>query len=240
MTTINNVPNDVIAKMALSLPLADRNSLMRTSKAFMAACQSDPVWLPMVRALFLMKKQGATCYEIVKRFYESFTYWTNHILVPAAPKGAFARIGSLFWSSPKEIPFETNRKRLQNPNVGQELVPAYRTFECGILARDIEVAFHLYQTVPGFLQTGELIERAMAEGNWPMARELANTNENLQAVIASRLPPTLEEAAKIPPAPQTTPNASAPFLLPHEIETESLRPLPSAPPKEPESTSVGI
>jgi hypothetical protein len=85
--------------------------------------------------------------------------------------------------------------------------------------------------------TRKLIESAMAEGNWPMALELANTNENLQAVIAPRILPILQEAAKIPPAPQPTPNASAPSLLPHEIKTESLRPFPSAPPEEPESPS---
>ena len=172
--TINDVPRDVIATGVVPhLPLADRNRLMRTSKACMAACQSDPVWLPMIRALFLMRERGKSAYQTVKNFYERFTNWSNRILVPPAPKGVFARIGGLFRSTPKEIPFETNVKRLQNPNIGQELVPGYLTFTQAVARNNIEVAFHLHQMVPGFLQTGELIARAMYEGHWPITLELS-------------------------------------------------------------------
>ncbi len=188
MSTFDYVPRDVIAaQVATRLPLGDRNSLMKCSHACLVACQSDPAWAPMIKELFLMRKEGETCYQTVKSFYERFTKWSNRLLDASAPKGVFARIGSCVKSlripKRKGTSFEANRRCLQSRHSEKKLIQRRDYFSHIILGVDLEVAFHLHQTMPDFIPTRELLEKAMSQDNWPMALELAKSDYNEQEAI---------------------------------------------------------
>ena len=188
MTTINNVPKDVIATGVVPhLPLADRNSLMRTSKHCMAACQSDPVWAPMVRALFLNKDKEETNYEAVRGFHYRFNDYSDQNLPKPEPVSIFARTGNWLKSllpdqappAKKEIPFEAN---IQRWKAVQNLSWHVAYIATSPLGLDLAIAFQFYRINPTIIGKVTFCIAAIEKGYlpqvaWFLENQLITVNE---------------------------------------------------------------
>ena len=193
--TIHNVPRDVIATGVIPhLPLEGRNSLMRTSKHFMAACQSDAAWEPMVKAWFLMRKPRESAYQSFKRFCKRVISCTNLMLgfPQPAPTGIIARIGSLFREAPpKDNLFKANIKRLRKAEK-QKLIENLTHILCN---GGTELGYCIYRTVPGVISAERMID-ATCEferfgddwqgGHSLIALELAKSSKNNTEALWSR------------------------------------------------------
>ena len=170
MTTINNVPKDVIATGVIPhLPLGARNSLMRTAKHFMAVCQSDAAWAPMVRALFL-KKHGSN-YETAKEFHLRFNAFSYQFLPMPEPVSVFARTGNWLKSllpvfpSKKEIPFEANIQRWRSVKSLSAHMACITTSPHNL---DHDIAFQFYQIDPTVLNKRKFCIEALEKGYLPL------------------------------------------------------------------------
>ena len=194
--TINNVPKDVIATGVVPhLPLEGRNSLMRTSKAFMAACQSDPAWEPMVKAWFLMRKQGESAYQTFKGFGKRVILCTNLLMLrfpQPAPTGIIARISSLFREAPpKTNPFTASLRRLRKA----EKQKLYDNLTFILCNGGAELGFEIYRRMPGLFSAERMID-ATCEferygddwqgGHSLIALELAKSSQNNKQALWSR------------------------------------------------------
>jgi hypothetical protein len=186
--TINDLPRDVIATGVVPhLTLGARNSLMRTSKAFMAVCQSDPIWLPMVRALFLNKDKEETNYEAVRGFHLRFNAFSDKFL-PKPSEGFFARffggIKSVFIKK-KEIPFEANIQRWRSVENLFDYVTYIVTSPRDL---DLAIAFQFYQIDPTYTYTGRFCIAALVQGYlpqvaWFLENQLIPVNEQGSLLI---------------------------------------------------------
>ncbi len=187
--TINNVPNDVIATGVVQhLPLEGRNSLMRSSTGLRHACQSDPAWAPMVKAWFLMRKQGQSAYQTFKEFCQRVISCTNLMLgfPQPAPMGVIARIGNLFRAAPpKDNLFTASLKRLRKA----EKQKLYDNVNFLFINGGAEIGFYIYRTVPGVISAERMInatsehETCQGFGDWRgghslIALELAKSGKN--------------------------------------------------------------
>jgi len=188
MTTINDVPRDVIATGVIPhLPFEGRNSLMRTSKHFMAVCQSDPVWAPMVRALFLNKDKEETNYEAVRGFHFRFNDYSDLYLPKPEPVLVFGRISNFIKGllpdqappAKKEIPFEAN---IQRWKAVQNLSWHVAYIATSPLGLDLAIAFQFHRINPTMIGKVTFCIAAIEKGYlpqvaWFLENQLLTVNE---------------------------------------------------------------
>jgi hypothetical protein len=169
MTTIDKVPNDVIAvHVASRLSAGDLNSVMRSSKRFEMICKKyESVWAPMVRALFL-KKQGSN-YETVRDFHLRFNDYSDANL-PKPEVSVFVRTGNWLKSllpvspSKKEIPFESNIQRWRSV---ESLFDRVADIVMSPLNLDLAIAFQFYQIDPTINYKRQFCIAALEKGYLP-------------------------------------------------------------------------
>lgn len=188
MTTINDVPNEMITYMAQRMPLAVRANFMQCSKALYEICTADPVWAPMVRELFLMKRwDEQTCYQMVKHFHERFNEFSDAYLPKPASESIIAKTSNWVrsWlSAPaeKEISYDANKRRWNSQPAESRRNGILRVLHLDNRA-DIEIAFHLLQMDPQLVHSQLCVSRAIEQAHWPILMRLARLESGLQLVV---------------------------------------------------------